>query len=92
MQECGEFDQFFEPFWSLGVDEWMTFSIFLANLSLCLMKSHLNLLLAHICPNYNAFKRGLKYLYLKTLNPYKPCELSHAVAEHERWKKPEGVQ
>lgn len=46
--------------------KWMTFSIFLANLSLCLMKSHLTLLLAHICPDYNAFKRGWKYLYLKT--------------------------
>lgn len=66
IKERGEFDQFFEPFWSLGVDGWMTFSIFLANLRLCLMKSHLTLLLAHICPNCSAFKRGLKYLYLKT--------------------------
>lgn len=39
----------------------MTFSIFLANLRLCLMKSHLILLLAHICPNYNAFEQGLKF-------------------------------
>jgi hypothetical protein len=72
----------------------MTFSIFMANLRLCLLTSHLTLLLAHICPTYNAFKRGLKYLYLKTpQNPYKqPCELSHAVAEHGQWKKPEEVQ
>ncbi len=28
------------------------------------MKSHLTLLLAHICPNYSAFKQGLKYLSL----------------------------
>jgi len=66
LKERGEFDQFFEPFWSLGIDGWMTFSIFLANLRLCLMKSHLTLLLAHICPNCSAFKRGLKYLHLKT--------------------------
>ncbi len=53
-------------FGAFGVDGWMTFSIFLANLRLCLMKPHLTLLLTHICPNYNAFEPGLKYLYLKT--------------------------
>jgi hypothetical protein len=49
----------------------MTFSIFLANLRLCLMKSHLILLLAHIRPNYNAFEQGLKF-------PHKTPKILHA--------------